>query len=76
MATISAVSGVNAGSHTDTRQAGHWEWKAPLSYGPRAPLPVSHRVWVPDRQDQTAGDCTAMHKTGGTCLRTKKSKAG
>ncbi len=73
---ISAVSVASAEPHTDARQAGHWEWKTPPSYGPRAPLPVSHRFWVADRQDQAAGDCTAMHKTGGACMHTKKPKAG
>ncbi len=76
MVGISAASGVGAEPHTDTRQAGHWEWKTPPSYGPRAPLPVSHRVWVPDRQDQAAGDRVAMHKTGGICMHSKKPKAG
>ncbi len=74
MTAITAVSAAGAEPRTDARQAGHWEWKAPPSYGPRAPLPISHRVWVPDQQDHAAGNCP-MHGAGEACLPTKKSKA-
>ncbi len=76
MSAIVAVSAASAEPHTAAPQGGHWEWKTPPSYGPRAPLPVSHRVWVPDQRDQAAGDCPTTHKAGEACSPTKKSNAG
>ncbi len=76
MAVISAAAVANAESHIDKSQPGHWEWQTPRSYGPRAPLPISHRVWVPDHQGQVTGDCTAAHPAGEACHATTKPKAG
>lgn len=76
MTAVVAASAAGAEPRSDAHQAGHWEWKTPPSYGPRAPLPVSHRVWVPDQRDQAARDCTTTHKAGETCTPAKRSKAG
>lgn len=51
--------------------AGHYEWRAPPQFGPRAPLRAPVRVWVPASADQSVKgaqkarpskcDCPMMH---------------
>lgn len=49
---------------TPTPNAGHFEWRMPPSYGPRAPLRAPVRTWVDDARPMAAGcDCPMM---GGT----------
>lgn len=53
LATLAATS-ASASPRADD---GHYEWRPSVQApGPRAPLAVSHRVWVPAAVEMTAAD--------------------
>ncbi len=76
MVAITAVTVVHAQAPSDQRQPGHWEWQAPRSYGPRAALPISHRVWVSDHQGEASHDRAATRPVNDASPSSATSKVG
>lgn len=62
-ALASSASAIPAFANTTpASSAGHFEWRTPPSYGPRAPLRAPVRTWVGDAVPMAAGcDCPMMH---------------
>ena len=48
--------------------AGHYEWRSTPSFGPRAPIAMRTRVWVPDAGQQANRDCPMMHSAAADCM--------
>jgi hypothetical protein len=57
-----AVLGATSASASPRPDTGHYEWRASIQApGPRAPLAVAHRVWVPAASAMTDVDaCQSM----------------
>jgi len=54
LSAVSTASVASAEQRMAVNEAGHWEWQSTPSYGPRAPLPAPHRVWVPDSPNHSS----------------------
>lgn len=72
-ALASSASAVPAfADTTPTTQTGHFEWRTPPSYGPRAPTRAPVRVWVGDAKPAaSACDCPMMRGVqaqASTCM--------
>ncbi len=76
MVAITSATVAPAQAHSDQRQSGHWEWQASRSYGPRAALPISHRVWVPDHQGEASHDRAATQPVNDASPSSAKPKLG
>lgn len=61
---------------------GHWEWRGPISVGPKSTPPVRTRVWVKDGPAEMADcNCAMMKMSAADCMmdmpgKPKASSAG
>lgn len=72
---VSTASASQAASQNPS-QAGHWEWRSGPSYGPRAPIPASRRVWVADAAQAASCDCAMMKQASNTCMSMSGNHSG
>lgn len=66
LSAISTMSIAGVEPHAATNGGGHWEWQSTTSYGPRAPLPAPHRVWVADSPAHASTSTSPAHDTSET----------
>lgn len=75
-ASLSALV-VSAPAFAEDAKAGtgHYEWRSTPSFGPRAPIAMRTRVWVPDAMQQASRDCPMMHSAAADCMSTGEKHA-